>query len=147
MNDDPVRPKVDAAELRARYDALGTAKVFFGVGVVGTVLGALLPIVQTPTLFFLSAGSDVRFYNLGVAGWLVFLALAALAGAPFIQPVATAGRRAIPLLAGSGVIVGVTLAVLAVSSYGLFGVSAGIYAWLIAAAALVVGYSRRIIIE
>ena len=142
---EPASRRLDVAELRSRYEALGTERVFFGVAAGATVLGALLPIVQTPTLFFLSAGSDVRFFHLGISGWLTFLALAALAGAPLARPATTVGRRAIPLLAVAGAVVGVTLTVLAVSSFGLFTAGAGVYAWLIAAAALVVGYSRRIV--
>lgn len=137
--------KFDAADLRTRYEALGSEKAFFGVGVVGAVLGALLPILQTPTLFFLAASSNVRFYNLGIGGWLAFLALAGLAGAPFVRPDATAGPRAIPLLAVAAALAGMVLTLFAVSSYGLFGLGAGVYVWLIAAIALVIGYSRRIL--
>jgi len=92
---EPKTRQVDAAALRSRYQALGSERAFFGVGAAGTVLGAVLPIVHTPLLMFLSGGSDLRFYSLGAAGWLTFLVLAALAGAPFLRPTLTAGRQAI----------------------------------------------------
>ncbi|GAC1410194.1 MAG: hypothetical protein NVSMB64_19180 [Candidatus Velthaea sp.] len=139
--------RFDMADLRSRYDDLGTAKVFFGVAVVGTILGALMPTVRTPTVIFFSAGNDLRFYNLGLGGWLVFIALAALAVAPFVRPLLTAGRRAIGLLAIAGALVGVMITLLAVSSYGLIGAGPGVYAWLIAAGVLVAGYFRRTGIE
>jgi len=144
VNDDPVARKFDAAELRARYEALGAERVFFGVAAGGTLLGAVLPIVRTPMIAFFSGGSDVRFYDLGLAGWLAFLTLVVLAGAPFVRPALTAGHRAIPLLAAAGALIGVVLTLLAVSSYGFFGLGPGLYAWFVSAAALVAGYSRRI---
>jgi len=145
MKYDRIARKVDAAELRARYEALGSERVFFGIAAVGTVLGAVLPIVSTPMLFFLSGGADVHFYQLGFSGWLVFIALVALAGVPFIRPMLTAGRQAIPLLATSGILIGVFLALFAVSSYGLFTARLGAYAWIVAAVTLAVGYARRIV--
>jgi hypothetical protein len=146
VRDNPGASKLNAAELRSRYEALGAERVFFGVAAGGSIVGALLPIVQTPTLFF-TAGSDARFYNLGLAGWLLFCVLVALAGAPFVRPAMTVGGRAIPLVTVAGALIGVLVTVFAISSYGVFGVGPGAYAWVVAAAALVVGYSRRILLK
>lgn len=145
MNDEPATRKFDAAELRARYEALGPERVLFGVAAGGTILGAVMPIVRTPMIAFFSGGSDVRFYDLGLAGWLAFLTLVALAATPFVRPALTAGPRAIPLLAVAAALIGVVLTLLAVSSYGFFGLGPGVYVWFVSAAALVVGYSRRIV--
>ena len=146
MKDEPARGGLSGADLRTRYEALGAEKTFFGVAAVGTIFGAILPLIQTPSLFFLN-GTDVRFYNLGVSGWVVFLALAAATAVPILRPALSTERRAIPLLAVAGGLVGVLLELCAVSSYGLFGTGPGAYAWLIAAVALVAGYSRRIIVR
>jgi fermentation-respiration switch protein FrsA (DUF1100 family) len=146
VRDNPVASKLNAAELRSRYEALGNERVFFAVAAGGTIVGALLPIVQTPTLFF-TAGSDARFYNLGLAGWLLFLVFLALAGAPFVRPAMIVGGRAIPLVTVAGALIGVLVTVFAISSYGFFGVGPGAYAWVVAAAALVGGYSRRILLK
>ncbi len=139
--------KFDVADLRSRYEAMGTEKVFFSVALVATTLGALLPLLRTPTVFFFSAGSDVRFYNLGFAGWLVFVAFAALVVAPLVRPALTVGRWAVRLLGIAGALVGMALTLLAVSSYGLIVAGPGVYAWLLAASALVLAYSRRIGLE
>lgn len=146
VNDDSAASKLNAAELRSRYEALGAERVFFAVAAGGTIVGALLPIVQTPTMFF-TAGSNARFYDLGLAGWLLFFVLLALAGAPFVRTAMTVGGRAIPLVTVAGALVGVLVTLFAVSSFGFFGIGPGAYAWLVAAAALIVGYSRRILLK
>jgi hypothetical protein len=138
--------RISTANVRSRYAAIGAERVFFAVAAVATILGALLPLIQTPIMLF-TAGSAMRFYNLGLDGWLLFVALCVLAGAPFARPMSSSGARAIPLLALSGAVLGVLVTLYAVSSYGFFNVQPGAVAWLVAAAAATAGYSRRIIIR
>jgi hypothetical protein len=135
-----------AAVVNSRYAAVGAERVFFGVAAVGTIIGAVLPLIQTPIMLF-TAASAMRFYNLGLDGWLLFIALCVVAGAPFARPMASSGRNAIRLVTLAGGVLGALIALYAVSSYGFFNVQPGGFAWLVAAGAATAGYSRRIIIK
>jgi hypothetical protein len=148
MNDTVKQPvtfkSINNKTFRARYEAIGVERALFGTAAIATVVGTLLPIVRAPSILLSVIQPALHFYNLGVPGWLAFLAMTGLAGAPFARPTATIGVAAVPLLVLAGALVGAIITLFAVSTYGFFSVDLGADAWAVAAFALTAAYSRRI---
>jgi len=125
------------AELRARFDALGPFKNAYAAGVIAALIGALLPLVTTvPVAFVTWTGYAVHFYDIGPSGWMLFVVLAVLAVGPMLPTVGgNDARRSRAYCSLSGLAVGLVVCVVAIAAnFGSFvQVGAGGYAWLVSA--------------